>query len=1115
MSHASRTEVSVTTLSIPTYPEAEAEALPMFAESRVHQRTTGRPYPNQIVNGIVRDRCEARDYVAVVLENEWIKLTILPELGGRIFEARDKTNGYDFFYRQHVIKPALIGMLGSWVSGGAEFNWPLHHRPSTFMPVDFAVTHDADGAATVWLSEHEPLDRMKGMVGFYLHPQKARFETRVRLFNRTPLPKSFLFWQNIAVPVNETYQIFFPPDVSYVHFHYKRSVTGYPVADSMFNGIDFREGVDIRWHKNVKDATSFFCGPSRFDFFGGYDHGLDAGVIHVANRHVSPGKKLFTWGYNQLARTWERALTDSDGAYAELMAGSFSDNQPDFAWLEPYETKTFTQCWYPIKHLGEPLVANEHLAIAIVRADDRIDLRVYATEDLPSARIVVTHGGITGCDRILNLVVGQTLELELSLPSTTKARELHIVVAHGASTAPVIEFKPVRDESLARPEPLRALPAPRELANADELFRAGLHVEQYRDPLVMGEVYWREALHRNPIHVESHKALGRALIYGLRFKEAAGYLESARATLTQFNANPRDGEASYLNGLAQFYLGQYEVAYDAFFKATWNYAFRSAAYYWLACIDSQRGRRQQAIEQARAALETNGQNSQARVLLAILLRTQQRRDEAQAEIDRVLAADPLDHWARWEQVCLHGGADTQSAAYFGVMLSDPGQTCLDLAIDYMTGGFEDEAIRLLEQLRVHSEKQERLLSPMVDWVLAWLYDRNGDVEEAGAARNRAAQAGRPVFPSRIEEWLVIECELENGPPDAGLANAAACLLYARGRYDEARQLWARACELAPTKASAHRNLAMACFRHRRDVPGALAALQQAHKLAPEDPQVLWELEYVLDRAGVAAAERMGLFRSVGNGPRMRDDLALTFSKILNQCGRYAEAIEWLMEQGFVACEGGEHAIVEQYQFALLALGRKFLALGELTRALEAFRSAQVIPDELGAGVWNVAMFVMPAWFEATALRQLGQVDKADEICRRITEMPVDSFSYMYVPALAYYCGRAHQDLGQTDRAEQLFRDLLAEAELELARTDHGPFRVTPFFISYQDDPVFERTRFHAYLAALAHAGLGDGDSAQKMLDLVLNAAPNDLWGRLEKEYLRLPLTNEMNTVASA
>ena len=143
--------ISEEKITIPTYIQPVSEVMPMYTENRNHQGTTGKVYPNPIVNDVVRDKKENKEYQAVILENEYIHLVLLPELGGRIFAAMDKTNNYDFFYRQHVIKPSLIGLFGSWISGGAEFNWPIHHRPSTMMPVDYEVERGEDGSVTVWM----------------------------------------------------------------------------------------------------------------------------------------------------------------------------------------------------------------------------------------------------------------------------------------------------------------------------------------------------------------------------------------------------------------------------------------------------------------------------------------------------------------------------------------------------------------------------------------------------------------------------------------------------------------------------------------------------------------------------------------------------------------------------------------------------------------------------------------------------------------------------------------------------------------------------------------------------------------------------------------------------
>jgi hypothetical protein len=228
-------------VTYPTYMPPVADLNPMFLEHRVNQGTSGRVYPNPFTDG-VSSVSEDKEYRAVFLENEYLRLMMLPEIGGRIHVGVDKTNGYDFVYRQRVIKPALIGLLGSWISGGVEFNWPQHHRPSTFMPVNYAIEQDDDGSATVWLSEHDPMDRMKGMVGICLYPDKAFLEMKAQLYNRTPMMQTFLWWINFAMHVHDQYQVVFPPDVTVVTDHSKRSVAHYPSPRGSYYGVEYGDG---------------------------------------------------------------------------------------------------------------------------------------------------------------------------------------------------------------------------------------------------------------------------------------------------------------------------------------------------------------------------------------------------------------------------------------------------------------------------------------------------------------------------------------------------------------------------------------------------------------------------------------------------------------------------------------------------------------------------------------------------------------------------------------------------------------------------------------------------------------------------------------------------------
>ena len=134
--------------------------------------------------------------------------------------------------------------------------------------------------------------------------------------------------------------------------HGKRAVSTFPIATGTYYKMDDSAGVDISNYKNIYVPTSYMVAASRYDFEGGYENDTQAGMLHVADHHFSPGKKQWTWGNGDFGRAWDRNLTDEDGPYIELMAGVYTENQPDFTWLMPYEEKQFVQYFLPYRELG-------------------------------------------------------------------------------------------------------------------------------------------------------------------------------------------------------------------------------------------------------------------------------------------------------------------------------------------------------------------------------------------------------------------------------------------------------------------------------------------------------------------------------------------------------------------------------------------------------------------------------------------------------------------------------------------------------------------------------------------------------------------------------------------
>ena len=410
-----------------------------------------------------------RKWKAVWIENEFLRVLVLPEIGGRIHAILDKTNGYDLIYNQPVIKPALVGLAGPWISGGIEFNWPQHHRPATFLPVDFEIEEHADGSKTIWCGDHDPMCRMKGMHGVCLHPGKSYVELKVRAYNRTPFTQTFLWWANVATRVHAAYQSFFPPDVYYVADHARRSMSEYPLAQGLLLRRQLRRaraqrnsaegnprsvrpsarafGVgclrcsmldvpnycpnDLSFYANIPVPTSYMCMGSQEDFFGGYDHAAQAGIVHIANHHISPGKKQWTWGNHEFGYAWDRNLTDKDnngefGPYIEIMAGVYTDNQPDFSFLQPGETKSWSQYWYPIQKIGPAQHANLDAAISLRsrgRQSAQTSMGIVVTRSFPKSHITLSRRAPTHVDgyKVLarftrDLAPGKPLIKEIKLP---------------------------------------------------------------------------------------------------------------------------------------------------------------------------------------------------------------------------------------------------------------------------------------------------------------------------------------------------------------------------------------------------------------------------------------------------------------------------------------------------------------------------------------------------------------------------------------------------------------------------------------------------------------------------------------------------------------------------
>jgi tetratricopeptide (TPR) repeat protein len=950
-------------VTIATYEPAEPDRYPMFLDRRVYQGSSGRVYPIPFVDRIASES-RPRQWQAIHLENRWLRVMVLPELGGRIHVGYDKTAKYDFFYRNNVIKPALVGLAGPWISGGVEFNWPQHHRPATFLPVDTAIERDPDGAVTVWCSDHDPFARMKGMHGVRLRPDRAAVELVVRLHNRTSEVQTFLWWANVAARVHDDYQSFFPTDVSYVADHARRAITAFPAADRPYYGVDYPAraawgGDRLDFYRNIPVPTSYMVCDTRDDFFGGYDHRAQAGFVHVADRRIAPGKKQWTWGNAPFGHAWDRLLTDADGPYIELMAGVYTDNQPDFAWLEPGETKSFTQTWYPIQRIGPVHQATTEAALRLDVTDDGIRLGLCVPAPRRGVRVLVVARGRAVLDEVLDLVPGRPYVR--SIPAHgVPAPEVEVSVVQDGTD--LIRWRPRPASQGIAPWVATEPPAPQNIETTDELYLTGVHLAQYRHPTRSPLPYWREALRRDPGDARSNLALAGDAYRRADYAAAEEHVRRALARLTVRNANPRDGEVSYLLGLVLARTGRDDEASDAFAKAGWDGRWLAPAMVELARLDARGGRWAAAIEHAEAALRSRPDDSRAHAVRLLALRRVGRQNEAETYLAARIAADPLDQVA----LALAGRPGTR----------DP-RTLVDVALE-LAAASSRLALEILARAAVLPVTAAGNVVPMAHYHRAAILDRLGQREQAHEAR-MAARAADPTrcFPSGLDDHDALRAAIDADPGDGRAAALLGMLLMDRGRGAEALRLWEEAIAGGLRDPVALRNAAIAVHNVRGDSTRALQWYAAALDIDPSG-RLLYERDQLLARTGADVQARLGLLDQWRETVLQRDDLTVEYCRLLVTAGRAPEALAILESRSFAPWEGGEGLTIAAWEQATSALSEAARARGDVAEAAEYARRTIQLPENLGEARHPLTDTRMLHERLAVLLDELGRPDEAEK-----------------------------------------------------------------------------------------------------------------------------------------
>jgi tetratricopeptide (TPR) repeat protein len=991
------------TLVIPTWQIGPPSVHPSYPGPQ------GVIYPYTL-NDVLTDRKADRAYDAVFLENEYVQILILPEIGGRVHGALDKTNGYRWLYWQPTIKPGLISMTGAWISGGIEWNFPHGHRPSGFMPVDHRVVRQADGSATVWVGETEPVYGTRWLVGMTLEPGTSRLRCDYVFVNPTSHRRSFQFWATSATHANLWSQAQYPGDV--VAGHGKTEFWHWPVHD----------GTDLTWWKNVANASSYFAWESRDDWFGTYDHRKGGGLVHVADHRVMPGKKLWTWGSGPSGRIWEDILTEGGGPYFEPQAGAWSDNQPDYHWMAPHEVRTAHDYWYPVRDIRGFQNASPDFAVQTDLRDGKAFAGVHATSVFESLTVVLrdARDGSVLRETKARVAPDRPLLVEVEAPAGATVYDLQLAVLDAAGRV-LIELQRRAPREVELPEPQKEWGEPSAMT-PDELFHCGEWLDRFRRTPEAMRCY-EEALRRDPGDTRVNVELGFLALKQARFEDALGFFDRAATR------GAGDSRIDFGRALAALGLGRSDDAYESFRRASPSGDEAAAARLGLARLELRRGRDEAALDWVRQAETLNGAFADLPALAAAARRRLGQWEPALAAAQRALALDPMHFMAAREMTLALralGRPEAEWEKTRASIMRGAAQNAIELAAAYAEAGLFDDADAVLADLLAGGDPANA--GPMLHYLRGSFRRALGD--DAAAAGHfgdgaRAAVAG--ANPHRLVEKRALEEAIAAVPSDASAHHLLGNLLYGLGQKEQGLHQWKEAVRLNERLALTWRNVGYAESQIHRDDKSALVAYDRAFALDTSDARVLLERDHVAERLRLLAAERRALLDRHRPTVEGRDDLVSRWIDLVLETagGRdLDEAERVLTTRHFHTWEGAyglHHAWVEVQQ----RLGDRALARGDRPRALRHYQRALEYPKNLEVAPRTPDLRAHVLW----SLARAQQGPERTATLKRILDERYPR------PALGtYYQALAQKALGQPadaraslDRLEQAARADTAES----------------------------------------------------------------------------------------
>jgi tetratricopeptide (TPR) repeat protein len=945
------------TITIPTYGWSD-DVNPKFwaLEDQVKLSTTVKGaivYPYSMQDHLSRTK-ENRTYKALFLENEYLKVTCLPELGGRLHSVLDKTTGQETFHANKVIKPSMIAMRGAFISGGVEWNaGPQVHTVTILSPVDALTGTNPDGSAFIEVSNLEQTLRTRWTVRVTLHPGRAYLDEQIRIFNPVDAVNPYYFWNCTAFPCRQGTRFIYPMTLGTDHYGVK--FFDWPISN----------GRDLSWLKNYPEASSIFSVDCVFDFFGGYDVDADRGVVQVADHYELSGKKAWTWGTSDFALVCQKNLTDDDGPYIEIQSGPLP-TQSDYGMLVPRQQVSWREYWYPVHGLGEGFeFATKDLAAQTIRENGDLQLRLLATGQFPRAICTVTREGQEVTTTRLDLSPKSPQIITLS-PDPKEPVDVTVKTAKGEILAAFTTPLPIpKTEPPQRPDYMNKSDG--QLTTEEKYLRAlkhdlGTNRKKARE-------YYEKALADDAGYAPALRGLA------VLDTEAGLYGEAIKRLEKAVLRDPGDGVAWYFLGANYLRMHKPAEALRCAREATRCAGTGSLAFDLAGRAHMVLGERRAALNAFQQATRLNPRDALASDHWLLALYASGDAAAAARYAQKAVSQDPTDLVPR-ALLALRG--DKEMQAFVKEARDFVGEDefeMLETSLAFADLGLVKEAAKLLYAVCVEAVPRAHR-SPLPMYYLAWFAAEQKDAATAQDWLRQAAVTYRDfVFPSRPEEVEVLKYAVEESPKDA-CAHLHLGNLYAHlGRVAEAVDHWRTAGDLNKGLSIAYRNLGLYAWGPGNDLAQAEQFYRKAIDARSKDQTLYRDLAEIIMAQG-KRPEAIKLLESMPSVGLRRADILIMLAQAYSDEQRYEEAIHLLESTPYFVNWEGQSITWNLFHGAHMKRGESRMEAKDYAGALQDFEAALTYPENIGVGRSNRPQEADAQYWRGKALQALGRLDEA-------------------------------------------------------------------------------------------------------------------------------------------